>query len=121
MKITRSFSVETNTTTGEITLRFVDEHGQKQHIEVPGQVADHLLLGLIAVPPNRKSDGKTSQVRKPLIVQSTVGLHYENGCVGLALNLAEQVQVRIAFDRSLVESLRNQVDTLLTKTPPELH
>ena len=121
MKITRNLSVETNTTTGAITIRFIDEVGQSQEIEIPGQAADHLLLGLIAAPPNRKTDGKTSQARKPLIVQSTVGLHFENGSVGLALNLAEQVEVRIAFDPSLVPVLQKQVGDLLTRSPPELH
>ena len=121
MKISRSLTAETNTKSGAVTLRFVDEEGNDQKIDIPGQAADLLLVGLLSSPPDRRQDGKTSPQRAPLCITGSSGKKYENGLLGLSLTTQEGLHVNIAFPAEAVKALQAQLQRLLSEEPPAVH
>lgn len=121
MKISKSLAIATDTETSAVTLTFVDENGTEQAIHVPPQAADLLLLGLLASPPSRRADGKTSAQRQPLLVHGAQSLQFENGHVGLSLHVADNAYLQIAFPKEAIQHLQGHLSRLLSEQPPAVH
>lgn len=121
MKISKSLTIATDKKTRAVTLTFVDENGTEQTIHVPPQAADLLLLGLLTTPPLRRSDGKTSPHRNPVVAYGAQPTQYENGMMGLVLGLAENAFLHLAFPKEAIPLLQQHLKTLLTDAPPPIH
>jgi len=122
MKISKSLAIATDTETSAVTLTFVDENGTEQTIHVPPKAADLLLLGLLATPPSHRSDGKTSQQRKPLVALGAQSLRFENGLVGLSLRVADNAYMQIAFPLEAIPDLQGHLSRLLSgEQPHDVH
>ena len=120
MKISHSLTIET-ADTGSVTLRFVDENGTQQTIQIPGEAADLILTGMLSIPPTHHPTGKTSHPRKPIVVRSASGNRYNNGLVGLSLKVDDRLSLNIAFSPEAIPAIKNQLDRLLTSEPPAVH
>ena len=120
MKISKSLSVATDKTSGAITLRFEDEHGVMQTINIPPEAADHLSMALLSSPSAHRPDGKTKVLRYLNTLGSETAID-EKGNFRLSFRLSETAFVHLSVPREAIPILQNQLSQVVSGDTPSFH
>lgn len=109
-------SVATDKTTSDVTINYVDAHGNNRSLLIPRRLADALLIALLTNPPLRRPDATIAFHREPLEPHGCSSVEdKQTGRFALVFDLGSGAILPIRFPP---EARQHLIDILANESPP---